>query len=201
MVERPDGVHGAQGQENRRREVQGLFRFQRAAAQAAVASHSGDVPRREGRDPRSADAARGGGRGRRRAAQFLRTEDHAAFCDLRPGPPRRPLAGGNRAVGVAYQDPGPSRHRPADAAVDRGRDGSRARVRLESARPAAGGAGRRARDHGSRSRLPLRRQGRRRRRHRQGGGHHGGLSARTAAAAGTRRWRRSANSPWRIASI
>ena len=32
-------------------------------------------------------------------------------------------------------------------------------------------------DHGARSRLPLRRQGRRRRCHRQGGGDHGGLSA------------------------
>ena len=45
------------------------------------------------------------------------------------------------------------------------------------ARPAAGGAGRRARDHGARSRLPLRRQGRGHRCHRQGGGDHGGLSA------------------------
>ena len=62
VVERPDDVHGAQGQEDRRREVQGLFRFQRAAAQAAVAPHSGDVPRREGRNSRAADPARGAGR-------------------------------------------------------------------------------------------------------------------------------------------
>ena len=58
VVERRDGVHRAQGQEDRRREVQGLFRFQRAAAQAAVAPHPRDVPRREGRDSRAADAAR-----------------------------------------------------------------------------------------------------------------------------------------------
>ena len=47
-------------QENRRREVQGLFRFQRTARQAAVAPHPGDVPRRERRDSRPADAARAG---------------------------------------------------------------------------------------------------------------------------------------------
>ena len=94
------------------------------------------------------------------------------------------MAGGNRALGLAHQDPGPSQHRSADAAVDRGRAGSGAGVRLESARPAAGGAGRRARHHGPRSRLPLRRQGRGRRCHRQGGGHHGDLSARAAAALG-----------------
>ncbi len=58
VVTRPDGLQCAQGQENRGREVQGLFRFQRAAHQAAVAPHPGDVPRRKGRNPRPADAAR-----------------------------------------------------------------------------------------------------------------------------------------------
>ena len=62
VVERPDDLHGAQGQEDRGREVQGLFRLQRAADQTAVASHPRHVPRREGRDPRSADAARAGRR-------------------------------------------------------------------------------------------------------------------------------------------
>jgi len=45
------------------------------------------------------------------------------------------------------------------------------------ARPAAGGAGRRARHHGPRSWLPFRREGGGRRCHRQGGGYHGDLSA------------------------
>ena len=58
VVERADGLQGAHRQEDRRREVQGLFRLQRAAAQIAVAPHPGDVPRREGRDPRAADPAR-----------------------------------------------------------------------------------------------------------------------------------------------
>ena len=53
-----DGLHGAHRQENRGREVQGLFRFQRAAHQAAIAPHPRNVPRREGRDPRPEDAAR-----------------------------------------------------------------------------------------------------------------------------------------------
>ena len=45
VVERTDDLHGPQRQENRRREIQGLFRFQRAAAQAAVASYPRAVPR------------------------------------------------------------------------------------------------------------------------------------------------------------
>ena len=72
----------------------------------------------------------------------------------------------------------------ADAAVDRGRAGSHTRVRVEPARPAARRAGRRARHHGARSRLSLRRQGRGRRRDRQGGCHRHGLSARAGAALG-----------------
>ena len=67
VVERRADIHGAQGQEDRGREVQGLFRFQPAAAQAAVAPHPRDVPRREGRDSRAADPARRGAAGRRRA--------------------------------------------------------------------------------------------------------------------------------------
>ena len=58
----PDGLHCAQRQENRGREVQGLFRFQRAAHQTAIAPHPRNVPRRERRDPRPADAARAGRR-------------------------------------------------------------------------------------------------------------------------------------------
>ena len=54
--------NGARRQENRGREVQGLFRFQRAADQIAVAPHPGDVPRRKGGDPRPADAAGAAGR-------------------------------------------------------------------------------------------------------------------------------------------
>ena len=49
----------AQGQEDRRREVQGLFRLQRSPPQAAVAPHSRAVSGREGRNPRAADDARG----------------------------------------------------------------------------------------------------------------------------------------------
>ena len=66
VVERRDGVHRARRQAGRGREVQGLFRLQRAAAQAAVAPHPGAVPRREGGDPRPATAARGRRRRRRR---------------------------------------------------------------------------------------------------------------------------------------
>ena len=153
------------------------FDFSEPLHKAAVASHPGDVPRREGRDPRPADAARAGRRRRRPRSARYETEDHAALRHFRSGPPRRQMADGDRALGLAHQDPGASQHRSADAAVERGRAGSGARVRLESARPAAGGAGRRARHHGARSRLPLRRQGRGRRCHRQGGGDHGDLSA------------------------
>ena len=66
VVERGDDIHRAQGQEDRRREVQGLFRLQRSPPQAAVAPHSRAVPRREGRNPRAADPARGASPGRRR---------------------------------------------------------------------------------------------------------------------------------------
>ena len=45
VVERPDVVHRAERQEDRGRKVQGLFRFQRAAHQTAVASHPRNVPR------------------------------------------------------------------------------------------------------------------------------------------------------------
>ena len=173
-----DGLDGAQGQEDRGREVRGLFRFQRAAAQAAVAPHPGAVPRREGRDPRTADpagrAAAGAGASPPSAYELKIMQ---RFAISRPGPAGRPLAGRDRALGVAHQDPGASQHRSADAAVDRGRDRRRARVRLEPARPAAGGAGRRPRHHGARSRLSLRRQGRGGRCDRQGGGDHGDLSA------------------------
>ena len=134
-------------------------------------------------------------------AQFVRAEDHAAFRRCRSRPPGRPLAGGDRAMGVAHQDPGASQRRFAHAAVDGGGDRRRARVRVEFARPVAGGAGRRARHHGSRSRLPLRRQGCRRRCHRQGRGHHARSIRTNRKSAGTRRWRRSGNSRSRIASI
>ena len=50
------------GQEDRGREVQGLFRVQPGADQTAVASHPRHVPRREGRNSRPADAARAGRR-------------------------------------------------------------------------------------------------------------------------------------------
>ena len=100
------------------------------------------------------------------------------------------MAGGDRALGLAHENPDPSQHRFADAAVDRGRAGSGARVRVEPARPAAGSAGGRARHHGSRSGFPLRRQGRRGRCDRQGGCDHDDLSARAGAALG-----RSAGDP------
>ena len=100
------------------------------------------------------------------------------------GPPRRQMDAGNRAMGMAHQDPGPSQRRFADAAVDRGRAGSDPRVRLQPARPPARSARRRARHHGARSRLSFRRQGRGGRRHRQGGRHHHDLSARAGAALG-----------------
>ena len=80
-------------------------------------------------------------------------------------------------LGVAHQDPGASQCRSAHAAVDGGGNRRRARIRVEFARPAAGGARRCPRDVGPRSRLPFRRQGRRRRCHRQGAGHHRGVPA------------------------
>ena len=48
----------AQGQEDRGREVQGLFRLQPVPLQVAVASRPGTVPRREGGDSRTADPPR-----------------------------------------------------------------------------------------------------------------------------------------------
>ena len=62
-----DGLHRAQGQEDRRREVRGLFRFQRAAAQAAVAPHPRAVPRREGGYPGVCRSSRTRNAGCRRA--------------------------------------------------------------------------------------------------------------------------------------
>ena len=64
VVERGDDIHRAQGQEDRRREVQGLFRLQRSPPQATVAPHSRAVSGREGRNPRAADIARCAGPGR-----------------------------------------------------------------------------------------------------------------------------------------
>ncbi len=59
VVGRRDDFDGAQGQEDRGREVHGLFRVQRRSPQAAVAPHSRAVSGREGRNPRAADSARG----------------------------------------------------------------------------------------------------------------------------------------------
>jgi uncharacterized protein len=92
--------------------------------------------------------------------------------------------GGDRTVGVAHENSAPSQHRPAHAAVDRGRNGRRARVRVEPARPVVGGAGRRPRYHGARSGFPLRRQGRNCRCDRQGGCDQHDLSARARTALG-----------------
>ena len=66
VVERGDDIDRAQGQEDRRREVQGLFRLQRRPPQATVAPHSRAVSGREGRNPRAADDARGECSGGRR---------------------------------------------------------------------------------------------------------------------------------------
>ena len=121
-------------------------------------------------------------------------QDHAAVCDFRPRPAAatagwpRPCAG-----------PGAPRSRCistsiCDAAVERRRAGGGAGVRLEPARPVAGGARRRPRHHGPRPRLSHRGQGRRGRRHRQGGGNHRDLSRTSRSGAGTRRWRRWASS-------
>src|SRR6202020_3386254 len=46
------------------------------------------------------------------------------------------MAGGDRAMGVAHQDPDASRHRSADAAMDIGRDRRRAGGCIQFARPA-----------------------------------------------------------------
>ena len=61
------------------------------------------------------------------------------------------------------------------------RGGGDRRLRPQPQGPAAGGAGRVARDHGARSRHPHRRQGRGGRRHRQGAGHRHDLSASSRA--------------------
>ena len=171
------------------------FDFSERAAQAAVASHPRAVPRREGRNPRSADAARGE-RARAPASPSAvsncKIMQRFGITDQRPA--GRPLADRHRALGVAHQDPGASQHRSADAAVDGGRSRGRAGVRLQSARPAAGGARRRARHHGARSRLSLRRQGRGRRCDRQGGGDHARSIRTSRSGNGTRRWRRWASS-------
>ena len=55
------------GKKTEGEKFQGLFRFQPAAAQAAVAPHPRAVPRREGRDSGAADPAGRGDAGRRRA--------------------------------------------------------------------------------------------------------------------------------------
>ena len=124
VVERPDGVHRAQRQEDRGREVQGLFRFQRAAAPNCrrTASWRCSAARRKRSStcrcspkPVAATPA---------AASSYELKIMQRFAHFRSGPPRRQMAGGDRALGVAHQDPGASQHRSADAAVDRGRDGS-----------------------------------------------------------------------------
>ena len=67
-----DDVDRAQGQEDRGREIRRLFRFQPAASTPAVAPHSRAVPRREGRNPRTADPAGCAAAGhRRRPAERL----------------------------------------------------------------------------------------------------------------------------------
>jgi len=102
VVERTGGVHGAQGQEAEGEKFKDYFDFSEAAAQLPSHRILAIVPRREGRDPRAADRAGRASAGRGRLL-FLRAEDHAALCHFRSGPPRRPLLGGDRAVGVAYQ--------------------------------------------------------------------------------------------------
>ena len=135
-------------QEDGRGEVQGLFRLQRASAQIAVAPHPGDVPRREGGNSRSADTARSAAFGAW-CSQLLRAENHEPLWHFPSGASRRQLAGGYRALGLAHQDSSTHQYRSAHAAMDGGRDGGRARVRLEPARSLARGTGRSACHHGA----------------------------------------------------
>jgi hypothetical protein len=148
-----DGVHGARGQEGTEGEkFKDYFDFSeplhKLPSHRILALFRGEKeeildlqcsPRQQ---PRS-----------RRAEP--RPPTSCASCSASASPiraARRPLAGGHRALGLAHQDPDASRHRPADAAVDRRPRTRRARVRRQPARPAAGRAGRRARHHGPRSR-------------------------------------------------
>ncbi|EFL18652.1 transcriptional accessory protein, partial [Streptomyces sp. C] len=87
------------------------------------------------------------------------------------GRPKRQVARRHRPLGLAHQDPGAPRHRPAVPAARRRRGRGRTGLRRQPARPAA----RRPRRHACHARpgpgLPHRRQGGRRRRDRQGRRH------------------------------
>ena len=115
---RPTDVHGARGQGDRGRQVLRLLRLRRAAAPSC---------------PRTASSRCSAARRRRSSTCSMEPDERApsagvpsayelqiaALRHRRQGRPADQLAGRDRALGLAHQDPGASRHRPADAAVAR----------------------------------------------------------------------------------
>ena len=117
---RPARRQGARRQGGGRRQVQPTISISPSRRQAAVAPHPGAVPRREGGGPRSRHRA-GASRPPPGAAQPspVRARIMHRFGIADRGRAGRQVAGRDGALGLAHQDPGPSRHRSADAAVDR----------------------------------------------------------------------------------
>ena len=103
----------------------------------------GAVPRREGGGARPRPGARGPGEPTRPTGPTAtRRRIAGRFGVADQGRPGRPVAGRHGALGLAHPDPGPPRHRPADAAVAGGRGRGRPGLRRQPARPAARRPGR-----------------------------------------------------------
>ena len=130
-------VEGARREGIGRREIRRLFRLLRTVRQASFPPRARDAARRTRGSARPAPRV-GSQRGARIArARPLRTRHRPSLRRRRPRPPGRQMDDGNRALGVADEDRNTPRHRSAHALVDPGRGRGRARVRRESARPAA----------------------------------------------------------------
>ncbi len=185
------GVEGGEGQGRGRRQVLRLFRLRPAHQGHALAPGARHAarPQRGHPRPRSRRGARGG------QAAPGRAESQGRLRHRRARPSRRQVARRDGAAGLEVAARPVALGRSAGAPQGARRRRGDLGVLQEPEGPAAGRAGRPARHHGARSRLPHRRQGRRGGPDRQGRGHGGHLSRTSPNATGqarSPRWRRCA---------
>ncbi len=198
MGEGPGGGNGTAGQAGSGGQVRRLLRVLGTVHQTALAPDPGDVPGREGGDPRSVDGA-GPGAGDR-TGRLVRARDRGTVRHRGPRTRGRQVARRHGPLGLADADPRASRHRRSDAPVPGGRGRSGTGLRGQSARPAPRRSRRNPRHHGPRPRIPDRREGGRRRCHRQGRRDRHHLPPRAAAALARVHWLLSPGSPRRTRS-